>query len=249
MGTVYLAQHMMIGRRAAIKVLLPELSHSQEALGRFFNEARATAMIKHPGLVDIFDFGYLPDGSAYIVMEYLEGESLSARLQREGRLPLSHLCVITHGIASAVGAAHQRGIVHRDLKPDNIFLVPESEQPMGIRVKILDFGIAKLAGLGSMEATSKTRTGAVMGTPLYMSPEQCRGAGQVDHRADIYSLGCIMYEMAIGRPPFVGEGVGEIIAAQIYEQPRPLRSFDPSLPPALEATVMRALQKQPEARQ
>ncbi|MBI5482742.1 MAG: serine/threonine protein kinase [Deltaproteobacteria bacterium] len=249
MGVVYLAEHTMIGRKAAIKVLLPEFSHSQEVVNRFFNEARSTAMIKHPGLVDIFDFGYLPDGSAYIVMEFLEGESLSARLRRERQLPLAVLCAITRGVAIAVGAAHHAGIVHRDLKPDNIFLVPDPEQAFGVRVKVLDFGIAKLASSGPMGPTSKTRTGAVMGTPMYMSPEQCRGAGQVDHRCDIYSLGCIMYEMACGRTPFVKEGVGEIIAAQIYEQPQPLRAVDPTLSPGLDAVVMRALAKQLEARQ
>jgi serine/threonine-protein kinase len=148
-----------------------------------------------------------------------------------------------------VGAAHHAGIVHRDLKPDNIFLVPDPEQAFGVRVKVLDFGIAKLASSGPLGPTSKTRTGAVMGTPMYMSPEQCRGAGQVDHRCDIYSLGCIMYEMATGRTPFVKEGVGEIIAAQIYEHPQPLRAVDPTLSPGLEAVVMRALAKQLEARQ
>jgi serine/threonine-protein kinase len=247
MGAVYLAEHRMIGRKAAIKVLLPQFSHNAELVSRFFNEARATALIKHPGLLDVQDFGFLPDGSAYLVMEYLEGESLSALLKRQDRLPLPLLAVLTRQIAAAVHAAHEKGIIHRDLKPDNIFLLPDPDLPAGIRVKVLDFGIAKLADAGA-SGVSHTRTGAVMGTPAYMSPEQSRGAGQVDRRSDVYALGCIMFEMACGRPPFVKEGVGELIAAQIYEPPPLPSSVEPSLSPGLETLILRTLAKEPADR-
>jgi serine/threonine-protein kinase len=249
MGAVYVAEHALIGRKVAVKVLLPEFSHNQEIVSRFFNEARSTALIKHPGLVDIFDFGYDANGSAYIVMEYLDGESLAAYLRRVGPVGAATVCNVARQIAAALAAAHHAGIVHRDLKPDNVFLVPDPDQPGGVRVKILDFGIAKLVTDGGMTASLKTRTGAVMGTPVYMSPEQCRGAGHVDERADIYSLGCILYEMVCGRPPFVREGVGEIIAAQIYEQPIAPHVIEPSVPPALERVIVKTLAKNPAARQ
>ena len=248
MGAVYLAEHTLIGRRAAVKVLLPELSNNQEIVNRFFNEARSTAQIKHPGLIDIYDFGYHTTGSAFIVMEFLEGESLAARLRREPKPPLALLATIGRQIASALAAAHQKGIVHRDLKPDNVFIVTDVEVQQGIRAKVLDFGIAKLQSEGQ-EKSLKTRTGTVMGTPMYMSPEQCRGAGTVDTRADIYSLGCILFEMATGRTPFIGEGLGEIIAAQIYQPAPAPSSLDPNVSPELERIIMRSLSKKPDDRQ
>ena len=247
MGVVYLAEHPLIGRKAAIKLLLPEFSQDQAIVNRFFNEARATTMIKHPGLVDVFDFGYHTTGCAYIVMEFLEGESLSGLLKREGRLSAGLIVAIVRQLCSAVGAAHEKGIVHRDLKPDNIYLLPDRDSPAGIRVKVLDFGIAKLAGEGG-SGMVKTRTGSMMGTPLYMSPEQCRGLGSVDHRADIYSLGCIMFEMACGRVPFTGEGAGDLIVKHIMEPPPMPSAVEPSLPPALEAVILHCMAKTPEQR-
>ncbi len=249
MGVVYVGEHRLIGRKAAIKVLSPDVSHNKEMVGRFFNEARAATLVKHPGLVEIFDFGQHTDGSAFIVMELLEGESLAACIERQGALSPATVAAIGRQIASALAAAHEKGIVHRDLKPDNVFLVPDSEVPGGQRVKILDFGIAKLGSAGSEPGSVKTRTGAIMGTPAYMSPEQCKSAGEVDARSDIYSLGCVLYEMACGDPPFVKGGFGEILAAHIYEEPRPPRAVAPSVPPELEAVIMRALAKAPEARQ
>ena len=180
MGVVYVAEHPLIGRKVAVKVLLPDYSRNQEVVSRFFNEARATALIKHPGLVDVLDFGYDADGNAYLVMEFLDGESLGGRLERESRLPAELLINVARQASAAVGAAHQQGIIHRDLKPDNLFLVPDAE--LGIRVKILDFGIAKLTLDDTPSEVLKTRTGAVMGTPLYMSPEQAGGAGKIDPR-------------------------------------------------------------------
>jgi serine/threonine-protein kinase len=245
MGVVYIAEHPLIGRKVAVKVLKPDYSRNQEVVNRFFNEARATAQLKHPGLVEVLDFGYDADENAYLVMEFLEGESLAARLEREGRIPEAELAEIGKQAAAAVGAAHQQGIIHRDLKPDNLFLVPDAE--LGIRVKILDFGIAKLTI--NDDKVSVTQTGAVMGTPLYMSPEQAGGAGNVDPRADVYSLGCILFEMACGRPPFVKAGIGETIAAHIYEEPPEPRSLEPSISPALEGLILRALAKSSDERQ
>jgi serine/threonine protein kinase len=148
MGVVYYAEHPMLGKRVAIKLLRTELSRNQEVVGRFFNEAKAVTTINHPGLVDIYDFGYTNDGSAYIVMEFLEGESLAARLRRE-RPTVDVVIALARQLAGALGAAHARGIVHRDLKPDNIYLTPDPDVALGIRAKVLDFGIAKLApGLG-----------------------------------------------------------------------------------------------------
>jgi eukaryotic-like serine/threonine-protein kinase len=200
MGVVYVAEHASIGRRAAVKVLRPGLTEDVEITKRFFNEARAANAIRHPGIVEVFDSGTLPSGVAYLVMELLEGESLAARLRRLGRLELTEARAIGVQTASALGAAHAAGIVHRDLKPDNLFLVRDYRDVSGENVKVLDFGIAKL-GIGTSRSVSvKTRTGSVTGTPAYMSPEQCRGTKEVDHRTDIYALGVILYEMVAGRP-------------------------------------------------
>jgi eukaryotic-like serine/threonine-protein kinase len=243
MGAVYRASHILLGRPAAVKVLLPELSRNHEIVNRFFNEARAATAIRHPGIVEIYDFGYMESGFAYIAMELLDGEPLSRRLAAAGRLDESTALLYTRGIASALAAAHQRGIVHRDLKPDNIFLVPDPDMPTGVRCKLLDFGIAKVAEAARGGEATKTRTGSVMGTPTYMSPEQCRGAGEVDHRSDLYALGCILYEMVTGRPPFNAEGVGEIIGMHLFMAPTPPSQVAPGVSANVEGLVMSLLQK------
>ena len=246
MGIVYLAEHTLIGRKAAVKVLRPEYSSSPAIVDRFFNEARAMAATKHPGVIDVLDFGHHTDGSAFIVMEFLEGESLSSRLARERTLPAAVVVEIARQVALAVSAAHAVGVVHRDLKPDNVFLVPSDELQCGLRAKVLDFGIAKLTGDNTYG--QKTRTGALIGTPAYMSPEQCRGAGQVDHRTDIYALGCMMFEMVCGRQPFVGEGPGDVIVAHMCDEPLAPSSLAPGIPPQLETVILRALAKKMETR-
>ncbi len=246
MGIVYLAEHPLLGKKAAVKLLLPQFSNNKELVDRFFNEARAATLVKHSGIVDVFDFGYTEDGSAYIVMEFLEGESLTDRISR-GTSTEDEVIRICRQVARGLAAAHDAGIIHRDLKPDNIFLVPDSEVMGGERVKVLDFGIAKLSGHQKL-GDSKTQTGQMMGSPLYMAPEQCRGAGEADARADIYSLGCIMYEMVCGRPVFDGTGVGEVIAKQIYEEPEPPRSIRADASEAIEAIILKTLAKEPDER-
>ena len=245
MGAVYLAEHTLLGRRAAIKVLLPALSSQREVVDRFFNEARATTSITDPGIVQVFDFGFAEDQSAFIVMELLDGESLDTRMQR-GTISVADALRLTRQIAGSLAAAHARGIVHRDLKPDNIFIVRDAEAQNGERPKILDFGIAKLTNDGGDR--TRTRTGMVMGTPIYMSPEQCRGAGTVDHRSYIYSLGCVLFHLVAGRPPFDYEGVGEIISAHLREPAPAPSTFAKGLPRAVDELVLACLAKNPDDR-
>lgn len=247
MGAVYLAEHEKIGRKAAVKVLLPELSQKQEIVTRFFNEARASTAVAHPGIVQAFDFGFHTDNCAYIIMELLSGEALDERLKRLHRLPEEDAVRIARQCASALHAAHTAGIIHRDLKPGNIFLCTDPEMEGGERAKILDFGVAKLTDT-EQDSHFKTRTGSMLGTPVYMSPEQCRGAGAVDHRSDIYALGCVLFRMVCGRPPFHAEGLGEIIACHLREPPPSLRSIEPSVSPQLDALVQRTLAKSPDNR-
>jgi serine/threonine protein kinase len=246
MGAVYRAEHVLLGRIAALKVLHPELCANKEIINRFFNEAKATTAIKHPGIVEIFDFGYMPTGHAFLVMEFLEGMTLSQRIKMRGPIPEGEAAMVIRSVCSALAAAHAKGIVHRDLKPDNIFILPDPESPMGERSKLLDFGIAKLTDIGM--ASSSTKTGAVMGTPTYMSPEQCKGTGAVDHRADLYSLGCIFFELVTGRPPFDALGVGELIGAHLFMPPRAPSQVMPGISAETEALIMNLLEKEPGRR-
>ena len=246
MGTVYLAEHALLGRQAAIKVLLPALSSNQEIVQRFFNEARAVTQIADAGIVQVFDFGRHTDGSAFIVMELLEGEPVDHRLARIGRFSLIDTLRLIKMICRSLGAAHAKGIVHRDLKPENLFIVGDPAVTGGERPKILDFGIAKLSR--DEPGALKTRTGMLMGTPVYMSPEQCRGAGDIDHRSDIYSIACVLVTMLTGRPPFAGEASGDLIVAHLREAPPLLASMVPGIPPALDHLVQRCLAKAPSDR-
>jgi len=246
MGTVYRAEHTLIGKLAAVKVLHPELSSNHDIVNRFFNEAKTTTSIKHPGIVEVFDFGYMASGHAFLVMEFLDGMSLADRCDTGDRLGEGEAAMLLRGVCSALSAAHAKGIVHRDLKPDNIFLVPDPDSATGVRAKVLDFGIAKLTDVGL--AGSTTKTGAVMGTPTYMSPEQCRGAGEVDHRADLYSLGCIFHELVTGRPPFVAVGAGELIGAHLYVAPERPSAYLPTISEGSEKLIMALLSKDPAHR-
>ena len=246
MGEVYLAEHRHIDRKAAIKVLLPELSSNQMVVERFFNEARAASRIKHDGIVEIVDCDRHTNGRAYIVMEFLEGESVGESLRRVGRFELSSAVGVVGQVADALAAAHAKGIIHRDLKPDNIFLAATPRAATPIAVKVLDFGIAKLVGEEGRE-TRRTQSGTLVGTPLYMSPEQCRGTGQIDPRADIYALGCILFELLAGRPPFTHAGAGELFVAHIAE-PAPELATLVSVPPGISALVASMLAKDPGQR-
>lgn len=245
MGTVWVGEHTLLGRRAAIKVLLPEYTSRDEIVQRFFNEARAVTAISDPGIVQVFDFGHVL-GSAYIVMELLEGEAMDARLRRIGRFAPIDAIRLFAQIATSLGAAHAKGVIHRDLKPENIFIVGDPAVTGGERTKILDFGIAKLAG--DDNSGVKTRTGMVMGTPVYMSPEQCRGASGIDARSDIYSLGCVLFTMVCGRPPFESDATGDLIIMHVRDAPPVASSIVPGLPPVLDAVIARCLEKDPARR-
>jgi tRNA A-37 threonylcarbamoyl transferase component Bud32 len=247
MGAVYLAEHPFMGRKAAIKVLRREFAEDRSLVERFMNEARAANAIRHPNIIDIIDVGRMPNGIPYLMMEFLEGESLARRIGH-GTVPVPEALDIILQTTAALGAAHGKGIVHRDLKPDNLYLVPDEAAAGGIRVKVLDFGIAKLRDdlSGGM---AKTQAGSLMGTPPYMSPEQCRGVTDaIDHRTDVYAMGIILYEMLCGAPPFVAEGWGEVVLAHLTKPPPSARARNPSIPEALEVVIMKALAKNPDER-
>jgi serine/threonine-protein kinase len=242
MGAVYMARHPFIDRKVAVKVLRAALANDPAVVHRFFNEAKAANAIRHPNIIDIIDVGLLSDGrTPYLIMELLEGENVSQRLKRAPMSPeeVTRIAVQT---ASAVTAAHAQGIIHRDLKPENLFLArdPRTGQEA---VKVLDFGIAKLRTSGAGDGV-RTQTGALMGTPPYMSPEQCRGiSAEVDQRTDVYALGIILYEMLCGAPPFVGEGFGDVLVQHLTVPPAPPRTRNPAVPAPLERVVLRALAK------
>ncbi len=243
MGTVYYAEHALIGRRAAVKVLHREVSRNPEAVSRFLIEARAANDIRHPNVVEITDIGQAGD-LHYIVMSFLEGETLGERLEREKVLEEETMVRIVRQIASALAAAHDHGIVHRDLKPENVFLLNHPDYPD--YVKVLDFGIAKL--IGGQGVAHNTLMGTVLGTPAYMSPEQCRGDAELDHRSDIYSLGIMMYEMSAGAVPFRSAASPEVLLAHVQAQPTPPIQLNPKLSQHRNEVILRALQKDPGAR-
>ena len=245
MGVVYLAEHPVIGKKVAMKAIHPELSKNSDVVSRFITEAKAVNQIGHEHIVDIADFGNTSDGEFYFVMEYLQGESLSDRLKREKRIPLGQAMSISAQIADALNASHQQGIIHRDLKPENIFLCTRGANREF--VKVLDFGLAKLTQ-NDQKVTHKTRTGSVMGTPYYMSPEQCEGKTEIDYRADIYSLGVLIFEMLTGKVPFGGEGYGEIIVKHVTMPPPSVRSVVPELPEFMDSIMYRVLAKDREQR-
>ena len=242
MGTVWYAEHVAIGRRAAIKVLHPHFAAQEEVVARFIDEARAASAINHPNIVDVHDFGQEAD-LLWLVMELLEGETLGARLERDAKIEAKEVVKIVDQVAVALGAAHARGIVHRDLKPENVFLAVQDAGDD--RVKVLDFGIAKLTG---GKASGSTMAGVVVGTPTYMSPEQCVGDARLDHRTDIYSLGVMVYEMLSGRPPFEGETFGRLIVSHTTEAPEPLHHRERTIDEEVSAAVHQALEKSPEDR-
>jgi serine/threonine-protein kinase len=244
-GEVYLAAHQRIERRAAIKVLTPERSRDAEAVRRLFIEARATSLIRHPGIVEIYDCDVHRNGRAYIVMEYLEGETIGRRLEK-GAMPWTTACLIARRVAEAIAAAHARAIIHRDLKPDNVFLTSASDRPAPAEVKVLDFGFAKLLN-GNLVGGLPTQAGSLLGSPAYMSPEQCEGRA-ADHRADIYSLGCVLFEMVTSRPLFPLDNVRHLLAAHISQTPPSLSAIAPHVPAWVGFLVGRMVAKAPADR-
>ncbi len=244
MGAVWAATHTGLGQAVAIKFISKEFVTSPEALRRFDAEAKAAAQLRSRHVVQVFDNGTLEDGTPYIAMELLRGENVHARVHRAGPVPLKEAIEILAQCCKALGRAHSAGITHRDIKPDNIFLAQTDEE--GILVKVLDFGIAKFA-TGPNDHGS-TRTGAVLGTPLYMSPEQARGLKTIDHRSDLYSLGLVAYTMLTGNLAFSSESFGDLLL-QICTAPLPsLCANAPWLPPGMEPWFQRACAREPAGR-
>jgi serine/threonine protein kinase len=246
MGLVYVGHHEALERPVVMKVLRPELCNDADRVQRFFHEARAVTAVRSPGIVQVLDFGLTSDHRAYVVMELLEGEPLAARLQTR-RLDHAGCCRLGRQVANVLQAAHAAGIIHRDLKPASLFLVPDPEVAGGERIKVLDFGIARLAA-EARSTGAATRTGLRLGTPHYMSPEQCRSASAADARSDIYSLGCILFEIACGRPPFVFTGFGDLVDAHLHEPPPHPSQLAPGVPPGLSALIEQMLAKHPDSR-
>jgi serine/threonine-protein kinase len=247
MGSVWEGRHTSLGTRVAIKFIEAEYAGSQEARSRFDNEAKAAATIQSKHAIQIFDHGVTEDGKPYIVMELLTGEPLDKRIERLGRLPLQDVARIFQQVARGLGRAHERGIIHRDLKPENIFLVitPDDDDEVA---KVLDFGIAKIKGVAGQQLSNSTKTGAVLGTPYFMSPEQARGLRDIDHRTDLWSLGVIVFKCVTGVLPFDGESLGDLLVKICTTQiPVPSQVL-PGLPPAFDAWFARALDRDPQKR-
>jgi serine/threonine protein kinase len=245
MGAVYEARQEPLERRVALKTLHADHAKSEEFIARFFNEAKVLSRLEHPSIVQVSDFGHAADGTAYLVMEYLRGQNLASRLDRlseQGeRLPIATALQVCVQVADVLSLAHTQGIVHRDIKPANLMLVADPVAQGGERVKVLDFGIAKLS---DDRGGVKTATDQVMGTPAYMSPEQCAGAGGVDAQTDVYALGCVLYELLSGRTPFVADGPGRLIGMHLFQEPPALLSVAPQVPPEIVELVHRMLRKE-----
>jgi serine/threonine-protein kinase len=248
MGSVWRGRHSSLGTMVAVKFVDPEYAQSREARSRFVTEARAAATIQSKHAVQIYDHGMTDDGRPYIVMELLVGEPLDKRIDRLRHISLQETARVLSQVCRALQRAHDAGIIHRDLKPENIFLVRSLDDDDEV-AKVLDFGIAKIkAPPGEQPATSSTKTGAVLGTPYYMSPEQARGLRNIDHRTDLWSLGVIAYKCVTGILPFEGESVGDLLV-KICTGPVPTPSLTvPGLPPSFDAWFSRALEREPERR-
>ncbi|MDX2090796.1 MAG: protein kinase [Kofleriaceae bacterium] len=245
MGAVYLAEHPLIGKRIALKVIHRELANNKEVVQRFFQEARAVNKIGNEHIVEVHDFGVTPEGDHFYIMEYIDGRTLASVLTRERAVPIMRALHIGAQIANALGAAHSCGIIHRDLKPDNIMLVQRLGDPDF--VKVLDFGLAKMFQAGGAAAV-QTAIGVLLGTPQYMSPEACESKRDVDHRTDIYALGVLLFQMMTGVLPFDGDTMGEVLVKQVTQLPPAPRGLNPTIPPSVEQILLRCLAKAPDAR-
>ncbi|MGD0528537.1 MAG: serine/threonine-protein kinase, partial [Polyangiaceae bacterium] len=247
MGSVWEGRHVTLGTRVAIKFIDSEYAESKEARSRFDTEARAAAALQSKHAIQIHDHGVTEDERPYMVMELLTGEPLDDRIERQRRITLEETARILGQVCRALQRAHEAGIIHRDLKPENIFLVRSLDDDDEI-AKVLDFGIAKIKQVPGEGLTSSTKTGAVLGTPYYMAPEQARGLRSIDYRADLWSLGVIAYKCVTGVLPFEGESVGDLLV-KICTAPAPIPSLTvPGLPPAFDAWFARTMEREPGAR-
>jgi len=249
MGTVFEAEHAAIGRLVAMKVLHPAQATKKVAVKRFHQEARAAGGIGHPNICEVFDFGTLGDGSPYLVMERLKGETLAARIASEGGLPLDDVLEAVIQVLSGLAAAHDRGILHRDIKPENVFLAERPGYPA--IAKLLDFGVSKVVGAAAAEwddETDLTKTGMVMGTPYYMSPEQARGERNLDARLDLYAVGVLLYEALTGHRPFTGKNYNALLVHILAGNPAPPRTLRASIPAELERITLKAMSRSREDR-
>jgi tRNA A-37 threonylcarbamoyl transferase component Bud32/tetratricopeptide (TPR) repeat protein len=248
-GTVYRAEHVLMKKAVALKLLHPELGRIEEVARRFEREAQSASRLSHPHIIQVTDFGRTPDGILYLVMELLVGESLAAAIERSRRIPVERAVGIMRQVLSALKHAHALGVVHRDLKPENIMLVRREDLGTRDNVKLLDFGIAKMSEDAPATDAPLTQAGIVFGTPRYMSPEQAVGEN-TDHRSDLYSCGVILYEMLTGRRPFDGDSAVKIIASHLTANPTPLRAVAPEaqIPRALDEVVLHALAKSRDER-
>lgn len=258
MGEVFEAEHEAIGKRIAIKILRHEHAQKADVVERFRLEARSASRIQHPNVVQVFDFGQLEDGRFYLALEYLEGLDLAEQLYQTKIIDPLRAMYITLQICAGLSAAHARGVIHRDMKPENVFLQPNKT---GLDdVKIVDFGIAKMREISEHASLNPpppspsgerdrriTKAGSIFGTPEYMAPEQAAGH-EVDHRADLYAVGIILYEMLTGRVPFTGDGMIETLTKHITEGVRPPRQLNPNISPFLESVILKALAKAPAQR-
>ena len=248
MGAVYKASHIVTARVVALKTLLSKFLEDPQVVGRFVREAKAASAVQHPNAIEIIDV--FVDGSVpYLVMEYLPGKSLAARLGEEAKLSVEETAKIMVPVLGALGMAHSKKIVHRDLKPDNIFLCVDASTGL-TTPKVLDFGIAKVLRdeLTGGESARLTQTGALLGTPLYMSPEQISGRGKLDHRSDIWSIGVVLYELLTGELPFEGENFGHVFAGILQDDPVDPIAHNPAIPSSLNAIILRCLQKRASER-
>lgn len=245
MGAVYRGKHVLMDKTVAVKVLRPSLALDNDVVARFSREAKAASRISHPHAVNVTDFGEDENGVVFLVMEYLDGQTLKEVVKAEGPLELARATEIIRQVAGALDAAHEQGVIHRDLKSDNIML---SQTNGGDWAKVLDFGIAKIQQANGAPDPDITAANLVIGTPQYMSPEQCAQSGPLDARSDIYSFGIILYEMLAGRVPFSGESPTIIMMKQVQDPPPPIREARPGLPESVAKVVERALAKQPAER-
>jgi tRNA A-37 threonylcarbamoyl transferase component Bud32 len=244
MGSVYLAENLAIGKRVALKVIHPDLARNGEVVQRFFNEARAVNRIGNEHIVEVHDHGQTPNGEYFFLMEYIHGRTLGEVIAEQGALPVPRALHISAQLADALAAAHAVSIIHRDLKPDNVMLTTRLGDPDF--VKVLDFGLAKM--LAESTEVNLTAQGVVLGTPHYMAPEVCESRKAIDHRADIYSLGVLVFQMMTGRLPFDAASMGGVLIKHVTEPPPAPRGINPAIPPSVEQIILRCLAKPPEAR-